>query len=246
MLVDRVALVTGASRGIGRAIAISFARERAKVIINYKGNQEAAQEVQEVIRQHGAEAQLLQADVSSSEQVQEMMEKILEEYGRLDILVNNAGINRDTLLMRMKDEDWAQVIQTNLTSAFYCLKAAVRPMMKQRSGKIINISSVVGLHGNVGQVNYAAAKAGIIGLTKSAAKEVASRGVMVNAVAPGFIDTDMTKQLPSEIKDKIISGIPLGYLGKPEDVANLVVFLAGPGADYITGQVISVDGGMSM
>ncbi|MGI6144800.1 MAG: 3-oxoacyl-[acyl-carrier-protein] reductase [Clostridia bacterium] len=246
MLVERVALVTGASRGIGRAIAIALARQNAKVIINYKGNKEAAIEVQELIRQSGAEAQLVQADVSSSEQVQEMMEKILKEYGRLDILVNNAGINRDTLLMRMKEEDWAQVMQTNLTSAFYCLKAAVRPMMKQRSGKIINISSVVGLHGNVGQANYAAAKAGIIGLTKSAAKELAPRGIMVNAVAPGFIITDMTKQLPSEIQDKIISGIPLGYLGKPEDVANLVVFLAGPGADYITGQVISVDGGMSI
>ena len=170
MLVERVALVTGASRGIGRAIAIALARQNAKVIINYKGNKEAAIEVQELIRQSGAEAQLVQADVSSSEQVQEMMEKILKEYGRLDILVNNAGINRDTLLMRMKEEDWAQVMQTNLTSAFYCLKAAVRPMMKQRSGKIINISSVVGLHGNVGQANYAAAKAGIIGLTKSAAK----------------------------------------------------------------------------
>jgi len=246
MLVERVALVTGASRGIGRAIAIALARQNAKVIINYKGNKEAAIEVQELIRQSGAETQLVQADVSSSEQVQEMMEKILKEYGRLDILVNNAGINRDTLLMRMKEEDWAQVMQTNLTSAFYCLKAAVRPMMKQRSGKIINISSVVGLHGNVGQANYAAAKAGIIGLTKSAAKELAPRGIMVNAVAPGFIITDMTKQLPSEIQDKIISGIPLGYLGKPEDVANLVVFLAGPGADYITGQVISVDGGMSI
>lgn len=246
MLAERVALVTGASRGIGRAIALALAAKGAKVIINYKGNEKAAQEVREIICRQGAVSQLLQADVSSSEQVREMMEKILKEHGRLDILVNNAGISRDTLLMRMKDEDWEKVIQTNLTSAFYCLKAAVRPMMKQRSGKIINIASVVGLHGNAGQVNYAAAKAGIIGLTKSAAKELAGRGIMVNAIAPGFIETDMTAQLSSEVQEKIASGIPLGRLGKPDDVAKLAVFLAGPEADYITGQVISVDGGMSM
>jgi len=246
MLSERIALVTGASRGIGRAIAIALATEGARVIINYKGNEKAAQEVEELISQKGARAQLMPADVSSSEQVQEMMERILKEYGRLDILVNNAGINRDTLLMRMKDEDWSQVIQTNLTSAFYCMKATVRTMMKQRYGKIINIASVVGLHGNAGQVNYAAAKAGIIGLTKSAAKELASRGITVNAVAPGFIETDMTGRLPFEVQEKIITGIPLSRLGKPEDVAKLVLFLAGPGADYLTGQVISVDGGMSM
>jgi 3-oxoacyl-[acyl-carrier protein] reductase len=246
MLTEQVALVTGASRGIGRAIAIALAENGAKVIVNYKGNEDAAREVEEIIRQRGSVAELMQADVSSSEQVKEMVEKVLKKYGRLDILVNNAGINRDTLIMRMKDEDWEQVIQTNLTAAFYCLRAVTRPMMKQRSGKIINIASVVGLHGNAGQVNYAAAKAGIIGLTKSAAKELASRGIMVNAIAPGFIVTDMTKQLSAEVQEKIAAEIPLGCLGKPNDVAKLVVFLASSGADYITGQVIPVDGGMTI
>ncbi|MDD2432630.1 MAG: 3-oxoacyl-[acyl-carrier-protein] reductase [Clostridia bacterium] len=244
MLTEQVALVTGASRGIGRAIAIALAENGAKVIINYKGNKAAAGEVKEIIRQRGSVAELMQADVSSSGQVKEMVKKVLEKYGRLDILVNNAGINCDTLIMRMKDEDWEKVVQTNLTAAFYCLREVTRPMMKQRSGKIINIASVVGLHGNAGQVNYAAAKAGIVGLTKSAAKELASRGIMVNAIAPGFIDTDMTKKLPSEVQEKIAAQIPLGCLGKPEDVAQLAVFLASPRADYITGQVIPVDGGM--
>ncbi len=244
MLTEQVALVTGASRGIGRAIAIALAENGEKVIINYKGNKAAAGEVKEIIRQRGSVAELMQADVSSSGQVKEMVKKVLEKYGRLDILVNNAGINCDTLIMRMKDEDWEKVVQTNLTAAFYCLREVTRPMMKQRSGKIINIASVVGLHGNAGQVNYAAAKAGIVGLTKSAAKELASRGIMVNAIAPGFIDTDMTKKLPSEVQEKIAAQIPLGCLGKPEDVAQLAVFLASPRADYITGQVIPVDGGM--
>ncbi len=246
MLANQVALVTGASRGIGRAIALALAQERAKVIINYKGNQAAALEVQELINKMGAEAVCIQADVSSSAQVDGMLQQIMEKYGRIDILVNNAGINRDTLIMRMKDEEWAQVIETNLNAAFYCLRAVARPMMKQKRGKIINISSVVGIHGNMGQVNYAAAKAGIIGLTKSAAKELASRGIMVNAIAPGFIMTDMTERLPKEVKEKIAAGIPLGCLGKPDDVANLAVFLAGSSADYLTGQVIAVDGGMFM
>lgn len=246
MLANQVALVTGASRGIGRAIALALAQERAKVIINYKGNQAAALEVQELINKMGAEAVCIQADVSFSAQVDGMLQQIMEKYGRIDILVNNAGINRDTLIMRMKDEEWAQVIETNLNAAFYCLRAVARPMMKQKRGKIINISSVVGIHGNMGQVNYAAAKAGIIGLTKSAAKELASRGIMVNAIAPGFIMTDMTERLPKEVKEKIAAGIPLGCLGKPDDVANLAVFLAGSSADYLTGQVIAVDGGMFM
>ena len=246
MLVNQVALVTGASRGIGRAIALALAKEGAKVIINYKGNQAAALEVQELIKKMGTEAVCMQADVSSSVQVDEMLQQIMEKYGRIDILVNNAGINRDTLIMRMKDEEWDQVMETNLNAAFYCLRAVARPMMKQKRGKIINISSVVGIHGNMGQVNYAAAKAGIIGLTKSAAKELASRGIMVNAIAPGFIMTDMTERLPQEVKEKIAAGIPLGCLGQPDDVANLAAFLAGSGADYLTGQVIAVDGGMFM
>jgi 3-oxoacyl-[acyl-carrier protein] reductase len=246
MLAEQVALVTGASRGIGRAIAIALAREGAKVIINYKGNTEAALEVQRLIQELGGKAVCLQADVSSSAQVETMVRQIVEQEGRIDILVNNAGINRDTLIMRMKDEEWSQVIETNLNSAFYCVRAVSRPMMKQRKGKIINISSVVGIHGNVGQINYAAAKAGIIGLTKSAAKELSSRGIMVNAIAPGYIITDMTEKLPHEVKEKITAEIPLGRLGKPEDIANLAVFLAGAGADYLTGQIIAVDGGLFM
>ena len=246
MLAEQVALVTGASRGIGRAIALALAREGAKVIINYKGNTEAAIEVQRLIQELGGKAVCLQADVSSSAQVETMVRQIVEQEGRIDILVNNAGINRDTLIMRMKDEEWSQVIETNLNAAFYCLRAVSRPMMKQRKGKIINISSVVGIHGNVGQINYAAAKAGIIGLTKSAAKELSSRGIMVNAIAPGYIITDMTDKLPHDVKEKIASEVPLGRLGKPEDIAELAVFLAGAGADYLTGQIIAVDGGLFM
>ncbi len=246
MLAEQVALVTGASRGIGRAIALSLAREGATVIINYKGNKEAALEVQQIINETGGKATCLQADVSSPAEVEQLVQQVLAQEGHLDILVNNAGINRDTLLMRMKDEEWDQVIQTNLNSAFYCIRAVARPMMKQRRGKIINISSVVGIHGNAGQINYAAAKAGIIGLTKSAAKELSSRGIMVNAIAPGYIITDMTERLPNEVKEKVAADIPLGRLGQPEDIANLAVFLAGSGADYLTGQVIAVDGGMFM
>lgn len=246
MLAEQVALVTGASRGIGRAIAMALAREGATVIINYKGNKEAALEVQQMISEMGGKATCMQVDVSSPAEVEQMVQQVMAQEGHLDILVNNAGINRDTLLMRMKDEDWDQVIQTNLNSAFYCIRAVARPMMKQRRGKIINISSVVGIHGNVGQINYAAAKAGIIGLTKSAAKELSSRGIMVNAIAPGYIITDMTERLPNEVKEKVAADIPLGRLGKPEDIANLAVFLAGSGADYLTGQIIAVDGGMFM
>ncbi len=246
MLTEQVVLITGASRGIGRAIAIAFAEKGVQVIVNYKGNLAAAEEVKAIIEKNGGLVEILQADVSQAEQVKKMLAHILKKYGKIDVLVNNAGINRDTLIMRMKDEAWDKVIQTNLTAAFYCLREVTRPMLKQRSGRIINIASVVGLHGNVGQANYAAAKAGLIGLTKSAAQELAPRGIMVNAIAPGFIDTDMTRQLPEQIQEKIKTQIPVGHWGEPVDVAQLAVFLASPQAAYITGQVIAVDGGLTM
>jgi 3-oxoacyl-[acyl-carrier protein] reductase len=245
-LVDMVALVTGASRGIGRSAVLKLAGAGAKVIINYQGNEEAAQETLRLVNEIGGSGKLIKADVTNSEQVDALIKNTMDSYGRIDILVNNAGITRDGLLMRMKDEDWEKVINTNLTGVFNCTRAVVRPMMKQRSGKIINISSVVGINGNTGQVNYSAAKAGIIGLTKSTAKELASRGIMVNAIAPGFIRTDMTDKLTEDAKTEIASRIPLGRLGNPDDIANLITFLAGPYSDYITGQVIAVDGGMSM
>ncbi len=246
MLKGKVAVVTGASRGIGRAVAIALAKEGATVIVNYAGNEQAAQETLNVILQNGGSGEIKKADVSSSQQVDVMIKEIVDKYGRIDILVNNAGITQDGLIMRMKDEEWEKVLKVNLTGVFNCVRAVTRPMMKQRAGKIINITSVVGIMGNAGQINYASAKAGVIGLTKSAAKELASRGITVNAVAPGYITTDMTDKLSVEIKEKIAAGIPLERLGNPEDVANLVVFLAGPGADYITGQVMAVDGGMSI
>lgn len=245
-LENKVALVTGASRGIGRAAVLQLAGQGAKVIINYQGNEDAAQQTLKMVQEIGGQGELAKADVTSSEKVEVLVKDILDKYGKIDILVNNAGITRDTLLMRMKDEDWEQVIRTNLTGVFNCTRAVVRPMMKQRSGKIINISSVVGISGNAGQANYSAAKAGIIGLTKSTAKELASRGIMVNAIAPGFIKTEMTDKLSDEVKTEIANRIPVGRLGKPEDIANLVLFLAGPLSDYITGQVIAVDGGMTM
>ncbi|PKM89286.1 MAG: beta-ketoacyl-ACP reductase [Firmicutes bacterium HGW-Firmicutes-12] len=245
-LENQVALVTGASRGIGRQAALKLAGEGAKVIINYQGNDEAAKETLDLVCEMGGSGELAKADVTSSEQVEELIKKIMDRYGKIDILINNAGITRDGLLMRMKDEDWEKVISTNLTGVFNCTRAVVRPMMKQRSGRIINISSVVGISGNAGQVNYSAAKAGIIGLTKSTAKELASRGIMVNAIAPGFIRTDMTDKLTEEVKAEITSRIPVGRLGNPDDIANLILFLAGPYSDYITGQVIAVDGGMTM
>jgi 3-oxoacyl-[acyl-carrier protein] reductase len=246
LLAEKIALVTGASRGIGRACALKLGACGAKVIVNYQGNAQAAEETLTLLTEAGGTGEVFKADVASAEQVDGMVKYIIERYGRLDILINNAGITRDGLLLRMKDEDWEQVISTNLTGAFYCTRTAARPMMKQRSGKIINISSVVGLSGNAGQVNYAAAKAGIIGVTKSAAKELSSRGITVNAVAPGLIQTDMTAKLSEDVKTELASRIPLGRLGSPEDIANLVLFLAGPFSDYITGQVIAVDGGMTM
>lgn len=246
LLSGQVALVTGASRGIGREIALDLARDGAKVVINYNSSAEAALDVVEEIRAGGGEAEAFQADVSKLDQATALVDKTIEKYGRLDILVNNAGITRDTLLMRMSEEDWDRVIEVNLKGYFNCSKAAIRSMTRARRGRIINISSVVGVRGNAGQVNYASAKAGVIGMTKALAKEVGSRNITVNAVAPGFIDTDMTKDLPEDVKKQLLKDVPLARLGDVSDVAELTVFLAGPKAAYITGQVIAVDGGMSM
>ena len=247
MLLDgKTALVTGASRGIGRAIALCLAAEGARVAINYAGNVKAAEEVKAAIEAAGGTAILCQADIADSAAVEAMVANVVKEFGTIDILVNNAGITRDTLLMRMKDEDFAKVLDTNLKGVFYCTKAVSKLMMKKRSGRIINMASVVGLVGNAGQTNYAAAKAGVIGFSKSAAKELASRGITVNVVAPGFIGTDMTAGLPESVKEKMLTDIPLGRMGEPEDVASAVLFLASDQASYITGQVVNVDGGMVM
>ena len=247
MLLDgKIALVTGGSRGIGRAIALRLAEEGAKVAIIYAGNQTAAEEGKAIIEQHGGTAMIVQTDVSDSTAAAEMVARVHEELGGLDILVNNAGITRDTLLVRMKDEDFDAVINTNLKGIYACTKAAAKFMTKQRSGRIVNLSSVVGEIGNIGQTNYAAAKAGVIGFSKAAAKEFAARHVTVNVVAPGFIDTDMTAVLKDSIREKLIEGIPLGALGKPEHVADAVLFLVSDAASYITGQVLNVDGGMVM
>nr|WP_200966092.1 3-oxoacyl-[acyl-carrier-protein] reductase [Insulibacter thermoxylanivorax] len=245
-LQGRVALVTGASRGIGRAIAISLAEAGADVAVNYAGNVQAAEETAEAVRALGRQALLVKADVGDMEQAESMVKQVLEHFGKLDILVNNAGITRDNLLMRMKEKEFDQVINTNLKGVFNCMKSVTRPMMKQRFGRIINISSVVGAAGNAGQINYAAAKAGVIGMTKSAAKELASRGITVNCVAPGFIATEMTDQLSEETREQLLKSIPLGRLGQPEDVARIVRVLASEDADYMTGQTIHVDGGMYM
>ena len=247
MLLDgKTALVTGASRGIGRAIALCLAAEGARVAINYAGNVKAAEEVKASVEAAGGTAILCQADIADSSAVEAMVANVVKEFGTIDILVNNAGITRDTLLMRMKDEDFAKVLDTNLKGVFYCTKAVAKLMMKKRSGRIVNMASVVGLVGNAGQTNYAAAKAGVIGFSKSAAKELASRGIKVNVVAPGFIGTDMTAGVPESVKEKMLTDIPLGRMGEPEDVASAVLFLASDQASYITGQVVNVDGGMVM
>lgn len=247
MLLDgKVALVTGGSRGIGRAIAVALAREGAKVAINFAGNEKAAEETKALVEQAGSEAILLKADVSDKDADAALIDTVIKTYGKIDILVNNAGITRDSLMLRMKEDDFDAVIDTNLRSVFYLTKAAAKSMMKKRTGRIINMSSVVGLTGNAGQVNYAAAKAGVLGITKSAAKELASRGITVNAVAPGFIETDMTDVLSDTVKESLLHEIPLERMGEPKDVANAVLFLASDQSAYITGQVIHVDGGLVM
>ena len=242
----KTVLVTGGSRGIGRAICVRFAEKGANVMINYAGNESAALETKRLCEEHGAKVEVIHADVSDDKQCVDMIKATILTFGRLDILVNNAGITCDGLLMRMSEEDFNTVLDVNLKGTFHCIKHVSRIFTKQRSGRIINMTSVVGLSGNAGQVNYAASKAGVIGLTKSAAKEFASRGVTVNAIAPGFIETDMTDQLKDEIKQEMKRNIPLGFFGTPDDIAGTVLFLASNDARYITGQVISVNGGMLM
>lgn len=242
----QTALVTGASRGIGRSIALALAEHGVKVAVNYSGSEEAARDTVARIAELGSEGIALRGNVGSTEESESLVKEVLGAWGKVDILVNNAGITRDNLIMRMKEEEFDQVIETNLKGVFNCLKAVTRPMMKQRYGRIINISSVVGVTGNPGQANYSAAKAGIIGLTKSAARELASRGITVNCIAPGFIDTDMTRALSEEVRADLAKGIPLARLGLPEEIASAVLFLASEGAAYMTGQTLHVDGGMYM
>jgi len=245
-LSERVAIVTGGGRGIGRAIALKLAEVGATVVINDVGDSKPAEGVAEEIREMGRESLVVLADVSQSTEVASLVNDTVEKYGKIDILVNNAGITRDQLIMRMSDDEWDKVLGINLKGVFVCSKAVLRPMMKQRWGRIISISSIVGLIGNPGQANYASAKAGIIGLTRTIAKEVASRGITANAIAPGFIDTPMTQQLPEERKQELMNQVPLGFLGTPRDVAEVVAFLASEEARYITGQVVTVDGGISL
>lgn len=246
ILTGQTALVTGGSRGIGRAICLALAQAGANVAFSYAGNETAAKETLKQLESIGCKAISLASDVSDEAQVQALISQTTATFGAIDILVNNAGITRDGLLMTMKEAHWDAVIDTNLKGAFFTMKAVCRPMMKARSGRIINLSSVVGVHGNAGQVNYSASKAGLIGMTKSLAKEVASRNITVNAIAPGFIETDMTDGLSPAVKESLLASVPMGRLGQVDDIAQAVVFLASPHAAYITGQVLGVDGGMGM
>ncbi|MCX4360659.1 3-oxoacyl-[acyl-carrier-protein] reductase [Mucispirillum schaedleri] len=244
MLKGKVALVTGASRGIGKAIALGLAENGAAVAVNYSSSESSALEVAEIIRKNGGKAEIFKARVNEEAEVEEMFSAVEKKLGPVDILVNNAGITKDNLLMRMKTEEWDMVIDVNLKGAFLCTRRALKGMMKNRYGKIINISSVVGFSGNAGQFNYSATKAGVIGMTKSAALECASRGIRVNAVAPGFIETDMTASISDDMKAAYMEKIPLKSLGKPEDIANAVIYLASPLSDYMTGQTLHLNGGM--
>ena len=239
-------MVTGAGKGIGKEIALELARGGAKCVINYASSATGAESVAEEIRAMGSEAMTYKCDVSDADAVQKMITDVMEQYGRIDILVNNAGITKDGLMLKMTEADFMAVLDINLKGAFNCMKAVTKPMMKQRYGRIINITSIVGIIGNAGQVNYAASKAGLIGMTKSAARELASRNITVNAVAPGFIETDMTDVLPDSVKEQLLAQIPMKKLGQTGDIANAVCFLADEKASYITGQVLQVNGGMAM
>ena len=246
LLENKIAVVTGAGRGIGRGIAFALAREGAMVVVNYNGSKDRAEEVVRTIEEAGGKATAVQCNISDFEAAKEFFANVVKEYGKIDILVNNAGITKDNLMMKMSEEEFQSVIQTNLAGTFHGVKFVTRPMMKQRQGRIINIASVSGVIGNMGQANYSASKAGVIGLTKAAAKELASRNITVNAVAPGFVATEMTDVLPDSVKEAAVATIPLGRFGEVEDIAETVVFLASDKAKYITGQVICVDGGIAM
>ena len=246
MLNGKIAVVTGASRGIGKAIAMKFAQLGATVVINYNGSAQKAEEVKQSITADGGRAVIKQCNVADYDACEAFIKEVIDQFGRIDILVNNAGITKDGLIMRMSEEDFTSVVDVNLKGTFHCIRFASRQMMKQRSGRIINMSSVVGISGNAGQINYAASKAGVIGMTKSAAKELASRGITVNAIAPGYIETDMTNVLSDKVKEETMKQIPLGRLGQTGDIAAAAAFLASDEAGYITGQVLAVDGGMAI